>query len=51
MTHGQLVMVICTVASLAVYVGCCICLARKAKNLPLLRDDDQDDERAQKRRY
>lgn len=51
MTKAQWVMVICSVASLAVYVGCCICLARKATKLPLLRDEPQDDQRSQRGRY
>lgn len=51
MTSAQLVMVICSVASLAVYAGCCICLARKATKLPLLRVDEQDDERGPRRRF
>ncbi|XHB12878.1 hypothetical protein AB8806_23185 [Ralstonia syzygii subsp. celebesensis] len=41
MTTGQLVMAVSSVASIAIYVGCAICLARKAKNIPLERDEEQ----------
>lgn len=50
MTADELVMVVCTVVSLAAYAACCIGLSRKATKIPL-EQPDQDDERAQKRRY
>lgn len=51
MTADELVMVVCTVVSLAAYAACCIGLSRMATKIPLERDEEQDDERAQKRRY
>lgn len=50
MTTGQIVMTVSSVASLAVYVGSAIWLARKAKKLQLERDDEQD-QRSQRGRY
>ncbi|MFX3575439.1 hypothetical protein [Ralstonia mannitolilytica] len=49
MTTDELVMVVCTVVSLAIYAACCIGLSRKATKLPL-ELAEQDDERSQRRR-
>lgn len=51
MNCGEFALALWGTASLAVYVGFCIWLARKSKNIPLQRAEEQDDERSQRRHF
>jgi len=50
-TNSQWVFLVWSIASLAIYIGCGIWLARKAKKLPLVRDEEQADQRSQRQRH
>lgn len=51
MTTDELVIALWSIASIAIYIGFCMWLASKSKNIPLERVEEQDDERGQRRHF
>jgi len=49
-TEGEQVTLAAAAVLLMIYIACGIWLATRAKKLPLLRDEEQEDQRSQKRR-
>lgn len=50
MTRGEIALLVACVVLLGTYIASGIWLATRAKKLPLLRDEEQEDQRSQKRR-
>ncbi len=51
MTRGEMVTLAAAAVLLAIYIACGLWLATRAKKLPLLRDEPQDDQRSERGRY